>query len=63
MENIDNIGKNSLEALSRENLTAQGRKRLTREIITGVIALCCLAVGLLYRYVLRGPYEVVPQLF
>ena len=63
MENIDNIGKNSLEALSRENLTEQGRKRLTREIITGVIALCCLAVGLLYRYVLRGPYEVVPQLF
>ena len=26
MENLDNIGKNSLEALSRDNLTEKGKK-------------------------------------
>lgn len=63
MENIDNMGKNTLEALSRDNLTADGRKRLTRDIICGAATLCCLAVGLIYTYLLRGSHAVVPQLF
>jgi len=62
MENIDNMGRNSLEALSRENLTDEGRKKLTKDILCGVATICCLAVGLLYTYVLRGSYPVVPQL-
>ena len=62
MENIDHMGKNSLEAISRDNLTEAARKRLGREIICGVIALCCLAAGLIYTYVLRGSYTVLPQL-
>ena len=28
MENLDNIGKNSLEALSRDNLTEKGKKKI-----------------------------------
>lgn len=48
MENLDNIAKNSLEALSKNNLTEQAKKKLRREIICGAIALACLAVGIVY---------------
>lgn len=51
MENLDNIGKNSLEALSRDNLTEKGKKKLKREIISGAIALICLFVGLIISLV------------
>lgn len=48
MENIDHIGKNSLESLARDNLTSEGKKRLTRDIVGGAAALCCLVVGLIF---------------
>ena len=48
MENLDNIAKNSLEALSKNNLTEQAKKKLRREIICGAIALACLLVGIVY---------------
>ncbi len=51
MENIDNMGKRSLEALSRENLTKRGKSRLTKEIISAAIALSCLIVGIMYSYI------------
>ena len=51
MENIDNMAKNSLESLSRDNLTKSGKKKLTREIISGALAIACLAVGLLYSVI------------
>lgn len=62
MENIDHMGKSSLEALSRDNLTAAARKRLTRDIICGLITLTCLAVGLFYTYILKGQHAAVPRL-
>ncbi|MBP3395948.1 MAG: cation-translocating P-type ATPase [Clostridia bacterium] len=62
MENINNMGRNSLEALSRDNLTEQGRRKLTKDILCGAIALSCLAVGLIYTYVLKGSYPVVAQI-
>lgn len=62
MENIDHMGRNSLEALSRDNLTDMGRKKLARDIVCGIITLVCLAVGLVYTYVLKGQHEIVPQL-
>ena len=61
MENIDNIAKNSLEALSRDNLTVKGKKKLRREIISGAISLSCLAVGLIYGWVFPTK-TVVPAL-
>ena len=42
MENIDNMTRNSLEALSRDNLTESGKKKLQTEILSGVITLCLL---------------------
>lgn len=51
MENLDNIAKSSLEALSKNNLTEAGKKKLRREIICGAIALACLAVGIVYSLI------------
>ena len=48
MENIDNMAKNSLESLSRDNLTEKGKKKLRREILCGAAAIACLIVGLLF---------------
>ena len=62
MENIDNMGRNSLEALARDNLTQAGRKKLFREIVAGAVTLSLLAAGLLYTYVLKGTQPVIPQL-
>ena len=62
MENLDNIGKNSLEALSRDNLTEKGKKKLRREIISGAIALICLFVGLIISWVFPEK-TTLPALF
>ena len=62
MENIDNMTRNSLEALSRDNLTEAARKKLKVEIICGAATLALLATGLLYTYVLGNTFPVVPQL-
>lgn len=61
MENLDNIAKSSLEALSRDNLTVKGKKKLRREIISGAVAISCLAVGLIYSWVFPTK-TVVPAL-
>ena len=37
MENLDNIAKNSLEALSKNNLTEQAKKKLRRELFETVL--------------------------
>ena len=63
MENIDHMGRDSLTALSRDNLTDRGRRKLTREILCGAATLICLCVGLLYTYLFRGTHEIIPQLF
>lgn len=47
MENINNMAANSLESLSRENLSERGKRRLTGEIVGGAVAISCLAVGLI----------------
>lgn len=62
MENIDNMTRNSLEALSRDNLTDDARKKLRFEILSGGAALSLLLAGLIYTYLLGNPYPVVPQL-
>ncbi len=62
MENINNMAQNSLRALSRDNLTDKGRRKLTKDILCGAATLACLAVGLIYTYALDNPYPIVPQL-
>lgn len=62
MENIDNIAKNSLEALSKDNLTEKGKKKLKREIVSGAIALVCLLAGLLVSWIFPQK-TTVPALF
>lgn len=62
MENIDHIGRNSLEALSRDNLTQKSKEKLRREILCGAVALVCLASGLLCAWIFPGK-TVLPALF
>ena len=62
MENIDNMTRNSLEALSRDNLTAAAQKRLRTEILCGAATLALLAAGLIYTYLLGNTYPTVPRL-
>lgn len=61
MENLDHMGTKSLEALSRDNLTNEGRKKLTAEIVCGAATLACLAVGLIFTYLIPA-HPVVPSL-
>ena len=63
MENIDNMGKNSLEALARDNLTKDGKKRLTRDIVSGTVSLCFIAVGLICSAVLPDKTTVPALLY
>ena len=62
MENIDNMTRSSLEALSRENLTEASRKKLRVEILCGVATLSLLAAGLIYTYLLGNRYPLIPPL-
>jgi len=61
MENLDHMGQRSMEALSRDNLTDEGRKKLTVDIVCGAATLSCLAVGLILTYVIPA-HPIVPQL-
>lgn len=61
MENIDNMAGKSLEALSRDNLTQNGKKKLLKEIICGAIALSCIVVGVIYS-LLFPQSETVPAI-
>ena len=54
LENIDNMGKNTLENLSAQNLSAESKRRLSREIISALIALACLLAGMVYSYIFPG---------
>lgn len=54
MENIDNIAKNSLEALAKDNLTEKNRRSLTASLLGAAAALVCVAVGLIYSTVFPG---------
>lgn len=42
------MGKNTLENLSAQNLSAEGKRRLSREIISALVALACLLAGWVY---------------
>ena len=62
MENINNMARNSLEAAARDNLTTEAQKKLRTEILCGIAALALLAAGLIYTYLLKNPFPIVPQL-
>jgi Cd2+/Zn2+-exporting ATPase/Cu+-exporting ATPase len=62
MENIDNMAKNSLNALSQEALTEEEQKKIKWTVIKGSFTISCLIVGLIYN-VLFPNKTVVPALF
>lgn len=62
MENIDNIAKNSLEALAKDNLNEKNRRSLTVNLFSAAAALVCIAVGLIYSWVFPDK-TTLPALF
>ena len=62
MENIDNMAKNSLKALSYDVVTKKEQSKLKREIISGTISLCLVAVGLLHTLIFPS-HKTIPALF
>ncbi len=51
MENIDNIAKNSLEALAKDNLNEKNKRSLTVNLLSAAASLVCIAVGLIYSWI------------
>lgn len=62
MENIDNMAKNSLQSLSREELSGKEQQKIKHDIVRAAIALSCLAVGLVYAFIFPNN-KVTPALF
>ncbi len=48
------MGKNTLENLSAQNLSAEGKRRLSREIVSALVALACLLAGWAYGLIFPG---------
>ena len=48
MENIDNMARNSLNALSQEELTETEQHKIKKQVIKSTISVSCLLVGFLY---------------
>lgn len=48
MENIDNMAKNSLDSLMRDNLTQKEQGKIKGDIVRGVVSVSCLVAGLIY---------------
>lgn len=45
------MGKNTLESLSAQNLSKEAQRKLSREIISALVALACLAAGWIYSLI------------
>ena len=52
MENLTNTAAHMLEDFQHDELTQGEKSKLSREIVTALIALTCLAAGLLFRLLL-----------
>jgi len=51
MENIDNMAKNSLNALSQEELTDTEQHKIKKQVIKSTISVSCLLVGFIYSLI------------
>lgn len=63
MKNMSHAGADNLEALSHTSLSRSKRRRLKVEIISAAIALVCIAVGLLYEWLLPNAVMIPPILY
>ena len=63
MKNINHTGSDNLEALSGSDLSRSKKRKLKAEIISAAIALSCIAIGLIYEYLLPGNAVIAPLLY
>lgn len=57
------MGKNTLENLSAQNLSAEGKRKLSREIISALVALACLLAGWIYSLVFPAKPTVATLIY
>ena len=63
MENLTNTAAHMLEDFQRDELTQGEKSKLSREIVTALIALTCLAAGLLFRLLSPGQAAVAGLIY
>ncbi len=57
------MGKNTLENLSAQNLSAEGKRRLAREIVSALISLACLLAGWGYSVIFPNKPTVAAMIY
>ena len=63
MKNMNHAGADNLEALSRTSLSRSKRRQLKFEIISASVALICVCIGLLYKFLLPQNTIIPPLLY
>lgn len=63
MENLTNTASHLMQDAQHDDLTRREKRKLSREITTALIALTCLATGLIYRLASPGQDAVVGLIF
>lgn len=63
MKNISHAGSDHLDAISQTDLSRSKKNKLKAEIISAAIALSCIAVGLLYKWLFPQSPLVPPLLY
>ena len=63
MENLTNTAAHMLEDFQHDELTQGEKSKLSREIVTALIALTCLAAGLLFRLLSPGQAAVAGLIY
>lgn len=63
MENLTNTAAHMLEDFQHDELTQGEKSKLSREIVTALIALTCLVSGLLFRVLVPGQTAVVGLIY
>ena len=63
MKNINHVGTDNLESLSRKNLSNSKKRKLKFEIISAAIALSCIAIGLIYEIFFPSNKIIAPLFY
>ncbi len=63
MENINNMGKKSLEDLSKDSLSGSDKRKIEHEIISAFAALVTLAAGLIYERLFPSKASIAAMIY
>ena len=63
MENLSNTASHMLEDFQHDDLTQREKNKISREIVTALAALTCLATGLIFRMLFPGQAAVAGLIY